>query len=71
MQAHATNSPRRAGRRAASPPPSGGAAAGAKLETTPPIAFGSRRPQRPSYVARMPTTHPATLGRHGSVRGIF
>ena len=62
---HAASSPIRVGRRASSPKKS------SRDRPDAPVAFGSRRPQRPSSATRMATGDAITLGRTGSVRGIF
>lgn len=59
--AHSTTSPKK---QATSPSP-------VKAQSAPSIAFGSRRPQRPSCTGRMGTGAVPHLGRHGSVSGIF
>ena len=63
--AHAASSPIRVGRRTSSPKKS------SRDRPDAPVAFGSRRPQRPSSATRMATGDAITLGRTGSVRGIF
>jgi hypothetical protein len=63
--AHAASSPIRVGRRISSPTKS------SRDRPDAPIAFGSRRPQRPSSAAHMATGNAITIGRSGSVRGIF
>ena len=62
---HAASSPIRVGRRASSPKKA------SRDRPDAPVAFGSRRPQRPSRATRMATGDAITLGRTGSVRGIF
>ena len=63
--AHAASSPIRVGRRISPPTTS------SRERPDAPMAFGSRRPQRPSSAAHMATGNAITIGRHGSVRGIF
>lgn len=59
--AHATTSPRKQGR------------GGSPIKPPEPasIAFGSRRPQRPSSAGMMATGAVPHLGRHNSITGIF
>ena len=63
--AHAASSPIRVGRRISPPTKS------PRDRPDVPMAFGSRRPQRPSSAAYLATGNAITIGRSGSVRGIF
>ena len=63
--AHAASSPIRVGRRISPPTKS------PRDRPDVPMAFGSRRPQRPSSAAHLATGNAITIGRSGSVRGIF